>query len=94
MNLVEGVIVMHIVLSQEDREDAPELNAFGSPVNFNCLPHKNALSAFRLQLVVSDLVRVTAGTHKGTSGVVLDLLVEEGYVQIIPHGGKNDQNVS
>ena len=28
------------------------------------------------------------------TGVVLDLLVEEGYVQIIPHGGKNDQNVS
>ena len=44
--------------------------------------------------MAGNLVRVTAGAHKGTSGVVLDLLVEEGYIQIIPHGGENDQNVS
>ena len=65
-----------------------------SLVDFSCLPQEYALFGFWLQLVVGDLIRVTAGAHKGTSSVVLDLLVEEGYIQIIPHGGENDQNVS
>ena len=94
VDLAEGVVVMHMVLSQEDEEDAHILKASSSLVNFSCLPQEYALFRFWLQLVVSDLIRVTAGTHKGTSGVVLDLLVEEGYIQIIPHGGENDQNVS
>ena len=94
VDLVEGVIIAHMVLSWEDEQDAHELKASSSLVNFSCLPQEYALFGFQLRLVVSNLVRVTAGTHKGTSSVVLDLLVEEGYVQIIPHGGKNDQNVS
>jgi hypothetical protein len=94
VNLEEGVVVAHLVLTREDKEDAQELKSSGIPVDVNRLPHEYTLSALRLRLVVGDHVKVIAGAHKGTCGVIVDLLVEERYVRIIPYGGENDQNVS
>ena len=94
VDLEEGLVVAHLVLTREDKEDAQELKASGIPVDNNCLSHEYALSALRLRLVVGDNVKVIAGVHKGICGAVVDVLVEEGYVQVIPYGDENDQYVS
>ena len=44
--------------------------------------------------MVGDNVKVIAGVHKGTYSTIIDVLVEEGYIQVIPYGGNNDQHAS
>ena len=46
VDMEEGVMVAHLVLTQEDREDMQELGPSGVHVDINCLPHKYTLSAF------------------------------------------------
>ena len=46
VDMEEGVMVAHLVLTQEDREDAQELRSSGVHVDINCLPHEYTLSAF------------------------------------------------
>ena len=94
VDLEEGLVVAHLVLTREDKEDAQELKASGIPVDNNCLSHEYALSALQLRLVVGDNVKVIASVHKGICGAVVDVLVEEGYIQVIPYGDENDQYVS
>ena len=94
VNMEEGVVVAHLVLTQEDREDAQELGSCGVHVDINHLPHKYTLSAFRLQLVVGDHVRVIAGAHKTACGMVIALVPDDGSVCIIPYGGEEAQSVS
>ena len=94
VDLEEGLVVVHLVLTWEDKEDTQELKASGIPVDNNHLSHKYALSALRLRLVVGNNVKVIASIHKGICGAVVDVLVEEGYIQVIPYGDENDQYVS
>lgn len=94
VDLEEGVVIAHLVLSQADKEDADELRSAGVPVDTTRLPHEYNLSAFRLRLVVGDHVRVIAGTHKNMCGTIIVSVTHEGYVRIIPYGGENDQPVS
>lgn len=44
--------------------------------------------------MVGDNVKVIAGVHKGTCGTIIDVLVEEGYIWVLPYGGENDQHAS
>ena len=46
VNLEEGVIVAHLVLTWEDKEDAQELKGSGTTINVNRLPHEYAVSTF------------------------------------------------
>ena len=94
VNLEEGVIVAHLVLTWEDKEDAQELKGSGTTIDVNHLLCKYAVSAFQLQLVVGDNVKVIASIHKGTCGTIINVLVEEGYIQVITYGGENDQHAS
>ena len=94
VNLEEGVVVAHLILTWEDKEDAQELKGFGTTIDVNHLPCKYTVSTFWLQLVVGDNVKVIAGVHKGTYSTIIDVLVEEGYIQVIPYGGNNDQHAS
>ena len=94
VDLEEGLVVTHLVLTWEDKEDTQEIKASGIPVDNNRLSHEYALSALQLRLVVGNNVKVIAGVHKSICGAVVDVLVEEGYIQVIPYGDKNDQYVS
>ena len=94
VDMEEGVVVAHLVLMQEDREDVQELGPSGVHVDINCLPHKYTLSAFQLQLVVDDHVRVIAGMHKTACGMVITLVPDDGSVCIIPYGSEEAQSVS
>ena len=94
VNLEEGVVVAHLVVTPDDKEDAQELKASGVPVDVNRLPHEYALCAFRLRLMTGDNVKVIAGVHKGTCGAVVGVLVEEGCVRVIPYGDESNQYVS
>lgn len=94
VDLQEGVVVAHLVLSYADKEDAEELQSAGFPVDINCLPHEYNLSAFWLRLVVGDHVRVTAGIHKTICGTIIASLSDEGYASILPYGDESDQLVS
>ena len=94
VNMEEGVMVAHLVLTQEDREDVQELGSSGVHVDINCLPHEYTLSVFRLWLVVGDHVRVIAGMHKTACGTVIALVPDDGSVCIIPYGGEEAQSVS
>ena len=90
VDMEEGVVVAHLVLTQGDKEDAQELWSSGVHVDINHLPHEYTLSGFQLRLVVGDHVRVIAGTHKTTCGTVIALVPDEGYVCIIPYGGVSE----
>ena len=46
VNLEEGVVVAHLVLTQEDKEDAQELKGSGTTIDVNRLPCEYAVSAF------------------------------------------------
>ena len=94
VNLEEGVVVAHLVITPDDKEDAQELKASGVPVDVNRLPHEYALCAFRLRLMTGDNVKVIAGVHKGMCGAVVGVLVEEGCVRVIPYGDESNQYVS
>ena len=90
VDMEEGVMVAHLVLTQGDKEDAQELWSSGVHVDINRLPHEYTLSGFRLRLVIGDHVRVIAGPHKMTCGMVIALVPDEGYVCIIPYGGVSE----
>ena len=94
VDLQEGVIVAHLVLSHADKEDAEELRSAGFPVDINHLPHEYNLSTFQLHLVVGDHIRVTAGIHKTLCGTIIASLSDEGYASILPYGDESDQLVS
>ena len=94
VDLEEGVMIVHLVFTQGDREHAQELRSSGVHVDNNHLPHKYTLSTFRLQLVVGDHVRVIAGIHKTVCGTVITLVPDEGQVCIIPYGSeRNNQYI-
>ena len=46
VDMEEGVMVTHLVLMQEDREDMQELGPSGVHVDINHLPHEYTLSVF------------------------------------------------
>ena len=94
VNLEEGVIVTHFILTPDDKEDTQELKASGVPIDVNHLPHEYVLCAFQLQLMVGNNVKVIAGIHKSTCSAVVGVLIEEGYVQVIPYGDESNQYVS
>ena len=46
VKLEEGVIVAHLILTQEDKEDTQELKGSGTTTDVNCLPCEYMVSAF------------------------------------------------
>ena len=94
VNLEEGVVVMHLVVTADDKEDTQELKASGVPIDVNRLPHEYALCTFWLWLMTGDNIKVIAGIHKGMCGAVVGVLVEEGCVRVILYGDESNQYVS
>ena len=94
VDMEEGVMVTHLVLMQEDKEDAQELLSSGVHVDINRLPHEYTLTTFQLQLVVGDHVRVIAGMHKTACGMVITFVPDDGSICIIPYGSEEAQSVS
>ena len=94
VDLQEGVIVAHLILSHAEKEDTKELQSAGFPVDINHLPYEYNLSTFWLRLVVGDHVRVTSGIHKTICGTIITSLSDKGYASILPYGGESDQLVS
>ena len=94
VDMEEGVMVTHLVLMQEEKEDAKELLSSGVHVDINCLPHEYTLTAFQLWLVVGDHVRVIAGMHKTACGMVITVVPDGSHICIIPYSSEREQSVS